>query len=230
MAGRGRSGVAIKRGAARSARVIRQNQGMSDAPHDLRSGPSGPFGFFQSLLSSIRPPEWVVDELQNRVVLFLNHVLMQEPAAQDRLRRQKGKPVRVQWGDFHLSLAATSAGLLERPSSNVKPELSVTLTQTSPFALAQAVIAGNKPGVDIQGDVQLAAEVAWLVDNVRWDVEEDLSRVVGDAAAHTLAQVARNASQAIRRFVDRRPGGSTAGGSSKTSGPNPVSDAIGPGA
>lgn len=203
---------------------------MSDAPHDPRSGPSGPSGFFQSLLGSIRPPEWVVDELQNRVVLFLNHVLMQEPAAQDRLRRQKGKPVRVQWGDFHLSLAATPAGLLERPSANVKPELSVTLTQTSPFALAQAVIAGEKPGVDIQGDVQLAAEVAWLVDNVRWDVEEDLSRAVGDATAHTLTRVARSASQAIRGFVSRRPGGSATGGPPESESPAPASDTYGSGA
>lgn len=173
------------------------------------AGPSGasPLNFLQSLLGSIRPPEWVVDELQNRLVLFLNHVLMQESAAQDRLRRQKGKPVRVQWGDFHLTLAPTAAGLLERCAPGVKPELSVTLTQTSPLELAQSVLAGQKPGVDIQGDVQLAAEVAWLVDNVRWDVEEDLSRVVGDATANTIARFARSASQAIKSFVDRLPEG-----------------------
>ena len=164
-------------------------------------------GFLQSLLSKVKPPGWVVDETQNRVVLFLNHVLMAEPAAQDRLRRQKGKPVRVQWGEFNLTLVPTAAGLLERPMGSVKPELSVTLTQNSPIALAQSVIAGDKPGVDIQGDVQLAAEVAWLVDNVRWDVEEDLSRIVGDAAAHTLVRVAKSAAQAIKGFADRGMGG-----------------------
>lgn len=168
---------------------------------------ASPLNFLQSLLGSIRPPEWVVDELQNRLVLFLNHVLMQEPAAQDRLKRQKGKAVRIQWGDFHLTLAPTAAGLLERCAPDAKPELSVTLTQTSPLALAQSVLAGQKPGVDIQGDVQLAAEVAWLVDNVRWDVEEDLSRVVGDATAHTIARFARSASQAVKAFVDRMPEG-----------------------
>jgi ubiquinone biosynthesis protein UbiJ len=166
-----------------------------------------PLNFLQSLLGAIRPPEWVVDELQNRVVLFLNHVLMQEKAAQDRLRRQKGKPVRIQWGDFHLTLAPTAAGLLERCAPDAKPELSVTLTQSSPLALAQSVLAGHKPGVDIQGDVQLAAEVAWLVDNVRWDVEEDLSRVVGDATAHTLSRFARSAAQAVKAFVERLPEG-----------------------
>lgn len=171
------------------------------------SGSRSPLGFLQSLLGSIHPPEWVVDELQNRVVLFLNHVLMQEPQAQERLKRQQGKPVKVQWGEVHLTLAATAAGLLERPTGSGQPELTVTLTQASPFALAQSVIAGDKPGVDIQGDVQLAAEVAWLVDNVRWDVEEDLSRVVGDATAHTLGRVARAASHAVKAFVARLPEG-----------------------
>lgn len=163
-------------------------------------------GLFQSLLSSVRPPDWVVDEVQNRVVLFLNHVLMQEPQAQERLRRQQGKPVRVAWGDFHLTLAATPAGLLERPSGDRQPELHVTVSQTSPVELARQVIGGERPMVDIRGDVQLAAEVAWLVDNVRWDVEEDLSRVVGDAVAHNLVKGARLAASGLKSFVDRRPG------------------------
>ena len=184
---------------------------MKNEPPVFSSGPgtsgASPLNFLQSLLGSIRPPDWVVDELQNRLVLFLNHVLMQESAAQERLKRQKGKPVRIQWGDFNLTLAPTAAGLLERCDPGAKPELSVTLTQTSPLELAQSVLAGQKPGVDIQGDVQLAAEVAWLVDNVRWDVEEDLSRVVGDATAHTIARFARSASQAVKAFVDRMPEG-----------------------
>lgn len=182
---------------------------MNTAPPTSSSGGNAnPLGFLQSLLGNLRPPEWMVDELQNRVVLFLNHVLMQEPQAQERLKRQKGKPVKVQWGEVHLTLAATAAGLLERPAAGAAaPELTVTLTQTSPLTLAQTVMAGDKPGVDIQGDVQLAAEVAWLVDNVRWDVEEDLSRIVGDAAAHTLVRVAGAASQAVKSFVGRAPAG-----------------------
>ena len=108
---------------------------MSDAPYDTSAAGPVP-GLLQSLLSKVRPPDWVVDEMQNRVVLFLNHVLMTEPQAQERLRRQKGKPVRVQWGEFNLTLAATAAGLLERPSCHAKPELSVTLTQASPLVSA----------------------------------------------------------------------------------------------
>lgn len=181
---------------------------MKTEPPVSPSGAAGsPLTALQSLLGSLRPPAWMVDELQNRVVLFLNHVLMQEPQAQDRLRRQKGKPVRIQWGEIELTLAATPAGLLERAAAGANPELRVTLTQASPLAVAQAVVAGERPGVDIQGDVQLAAEVAWLVDNVRWDVEEDLSRLVGDAAAHTLVGVAGTAVRGLKAFLERLPGG-----------------------
>jgi len=163
-------------------------------------------GPLQSLLGAIRPPVWVVDELQNRLVLLLNHVLQQEPAATERLRRQAGKPLKLQWGDFHLTLAPTRAGLLERcDPALTPPELTVTLTQTSPIELAQRMLAGDKPAVDIQGDVQLAAEIAWLVDNVRWDIEEDLSRLLGDAPAHTLVAFARRAAEGVKAFVERMP-------------------------
>jgi ubiquinone biosynthesis accessory factor UbiJ len=153
------------------------------------------------LLKGLQPPDWVVDDLQNRVVLFLNHVLGQEGQAQDRLRRQKGKCVRLQWGDFHLTLAPTPAGLLERVNPATAPDLAVTVSQTSPLALVQTVLAGDKPAVDIRGDVQLAAEVAWLVDNLRWDLEEDLSRLVGDGPAHALARLGRTLVTALRGFL-----------------------------
>jgi len=207
---------------------------MKNVPPDFspgaQTGSRTPLGFLQTLLGSIRPPDWVVDELQNRLVLFLNHVLMQEPQAQQRLKRQTGKPVKLQWGDVHITLSATPAGLLERPTSAAPPELTVTLTQSSPLAVAHSVIAGDKPGVDIQGDVLLAAEVAWLVDNVRWDVEEDLSRLVGDATAHTLSQFARAASQAVKAFVARLPEGFVPRPASPTATASPASAATAEGA
>jgi ubiquinone biosynthesis protein UbiJ len=70
-------------------------------------------------------------------------------------------------------------------------------------------LRGDKPAIRNEGDVQLAAEINWLVDHVRWDVEEDLARLIGDAPAHQVAQVARRAAQALRQFVgSRMPSGS----------------------
>lgn len=166
----------------------------------------------QNLVESVQPPDWVVDETQNRVVLLLNHVLMQEPQAMDRLRRQKGKAARLVWGRFELTLQASPAGLLARqpfpvPSGEVpvRPDLTVTLTQTALPALLATAARGEKPAVTIEGDVQLAAEVAWLADNVRWDLEEDLSRVLGDAPAHTLVKALSGARAAVQAFAGRLP-------------------------
>jgi ubiquinone biosynthesis protein UbiJ len=57
--------------------------------------------------------------------------------------------------------------------------------------------------VRIEGDVQLAADINWLVDNLRWDVEDDLARVIGDGPAHTVGNVARSAAAALKGFVDK---------------------------
>lgn len=45
--------------------------------------------------------------------------------------------------------------------------------------------------VEVTGDARLANEVMTLARHLRWDFEEDLATVVGDAAAHRLAQAAR---------------------------------------
>jgi ubiquinone biosynthesis protein UbiJ len=172
----------------------------TQSPFSLAAGLVEQFG------AGLQPPPWVVDELQHRLVLFLNHVLMQEPEAQARLVRQKGRQVRMQWRGFTLQLASTPAGLLEVPADVAPPDLLLTVTEGSPFALAQAALRGDKPAVRIEGDVQLAAEVNWLVDHVRWDAEEDLSRLIGDAPANAIARAARGAAQALQQFVRARPG------------------------
>ena len=56
----------------------------------------------------------------------------------------------------------------------------------------------------IEGDVQFAADIQWLADHLRWDIEEDLARLMGDVPAHALAQAARNMAQAISQFVASR--------------------------
>jgi len=165
----------------------------------------------------LQPPGWMVEEMQRRLVLTLNHVLQQEPEAQARLKRQAGRVVEAHWRIFSVRLQATAAGLLDLGPITQNPDLTLTLTDESPFALAQGALRGEKPAVRIVGDVQLAAEVQWLVDHVRWDLEEDLARVFGDAPAHAVATAARRMASALRGFVGRggaAPGSGTPGGPS----------------
>jgi ubiquinone biosynthesis accessory factor UbiJ len=159
------------------------------------------------LPASFTPPAWAVAEVHQRVVLFLNHVLMQEPAARDRLQRQRGRQVQVCWRDHVFQCGFTPAGLVEfiTPDASTKAaDLVLRVNEPSPFELAKTVLHGDKPAIRIEGDVQLAAEVNWLIDHVRWDPEEDLARLIGDASSHTLVQSAKRVVDALQSFVKQR--------------------------
>lgn len=162
-----------------------------------------PFLFPAGAAAPWQPPEWLVDEIQQRLLLLLNHVLAQEPEATRRLSLVKGQTLLLRWRHFFLGLIVTPAGLFERAALDAAPDLTLTLTEESPLSLAQAALRGQKPPVRIEGDVLLAAEINWLVDHVRWDLEEDLSRLIGDAPARALGQAAHGILSALRDFAGR---------------------------
>lgn len=167
-----------------------------------------PFIMLEAILQSfnlpITPPAWAVDETHRRIVLLINHVLMQEPQAMERLVRQKGRVVLLQWRTLTFRLLVSPAGLFDVAAADAKADLVLVITQESPLAIAQELMQGGKPTVRIEGDVQLAAEVSWMIDHVRWDIEEDLARLMGDAPAHALAQAARAMAQTVQQFAGQR--------------------------
>ncbi len=170
--------------------------------------------FAQTFKANFQVPTWVIEEVQRRILLLLNHVLMQEKAATSRLVRQKGRVVLVQWRSYSMRFLVTPAGLLDIAVATATPDLSLSVTEESVVSIAQSALRGDKPAVRIVGDVQLAAEVNWLVDHVRWDIEEDLSRVLGDAPAHAMGQVAQRMARALREFAGGRSTPADAGGAS----------------
>jgi ubiquinone biosynthesis protein UbiJ len=53
--------------------------------------------------------------------------------------------------------------------------------------------------VGITGDTDFAAVIHHLARELRWDIEEDLSRVFGDIAAHRMAETGRT----LQRWGER---------------------------
>ena len=81
----------------------------------------------------------------------------------------------------------------------------------------------------IEGDVQLAAEMGWLAENLRWDAEEDLSRLIGDAPAHAIAEAGRRLFAGLKQFLARAPTAQPSAPSPSFVRPataSPVSDAV----
>jgi ubiquinone biosynthesis protein UbiJ len=161
-----------------------------------------------------------------RLLLLVNHVVAGEPVATARLRPHAGRSLRLQWrGEAGLlplppavALRVTPAGLFELDETAPDAaDLRVTIDLPPPHRLLAQWFAGERPPVAVDGDAQFAADVAWLGENLHWDIEHDLAGVIGDAPAHELLRFGRSlreglgrAGQGLQERWQRRPGGSDA--------------------
>ena len=146
-----------------------------------------------------------------RLTLWMNHVLAGEAAAVQRLRPHAGRRIRLQplgWPALlprwpELTFTVTPAGLLEwSPAPPAEPpDLQLTVDASNPARSVVQGLAGQRPQVSIVGDAALAADVSWLMDNVRWDPQDDLARFIGEGPAHELARVGRTLAGGLRDAV-----------------------------
>ena len=125
------------------------------------------------------------------VVAFLNHLLEAAPWARDRLAPFAGRTWRVELTPLpDLAFVVREDGMLGS-SDALEPHLVVTLTPAALPALARRDETVVRE-MTFTGDAELAAALQYLARHLEWDVEEDLSRVVGDVAAHRIAGGARD--------------------------------------
>lgn len=157
-----------------------------------------------------------------RLTLLLNHVLAAEPLATLRLKPHAGRCIQLhfdRWPDRLPALPPTAfqvtpAGLLEWRTDPVDdPALRVSIDASNPALGLAHALTGRRPRIDVAGDAAFAADLNWLIDNLRWDVEDDLARAVGQAPAREIARLAggiavamRGAAQAVDALVRRRRG------------------------
>ena len=99
-----------------------------------------------------------------------------------------------------LAWRVTAAGLLDWCGLQGvdAPDLAVRIDASNPALALVRTLAGDKPRIVVAGDAQLATDVNWLFDNLRWDLEDDLGRLVGPAPARELARFGRGVATALR--------------------------------
>ncbi len=186
------------------------NPGGSDANDlfgQLAALPARALDGAHRLFTQQPPPAWLTDELQNRLLLLVNHVLSQEPEAMRRLARHKTKRLQVDGGGVGLCWEISGVGLFMRADTTrlVEPDLRVAVIETQWAALLKTVASGAQPEVKIFGDVLLAAEIGWIRDHVRWDIEADVARVIGDVPAVSLTRIVKGVIATVQQFSKRAP-------------------------
>lgn len=149
--------------------------------------------------------------LMQRLTLWLNHVLAGEAVAVQRLRPHAGRCMVLQLNGWPtllpplppLVFVVTPAGLLEWCGDAPLParDLELAVDASNPARMLAEGIAGGRPAVAVVGDAALAADVSWLMDNLRWDVQDDLARIVGAGPAHQLARIGAALAAGLRASV-----------------------------
>jgi len=115
------------------------------------------------------------------------HVLRPASWARERLAEHAGKQALVLLPLGSILVRINPDGGIDSGNSDAQPELIVTL---SSVAAAKWLVDRESAwrAARVEGDAELAAAISYVVANLRWDYEEDLSQVIGDIAAHRVAR------------------------------------------
>lgn len=117
-----------------------------------------------------------------RIAAF-NHLLNQHPEVRADLALHAGRRIAITLPPFDLAGVVTDEGWLA--ACEGEPEARLRLKH----GVALAQLSGREPALSdivLEGDTELATEVGRIVRRLQWDATEDLSRVVGDVAAHRV--------------------------------------------
>jgi len=131
----------------------------------------------------------------------INHVLGREPWACTELAKHAGKTILVQLSFGRLCFEINPAGCLEVLKEVDSPTLALELSTKAMSDLAAS--PGNLKeqafkAVKITGDADLAQLIGRLAGQLRWEYEEDLARVVGDAPANFAVRQGKKLVSATR--------------------------------
>lgn len=125
------------------------------------------------------------------VTRFLQHITQQNNWARPYLTPFSGQVI-----TFDFVLMQAHLIILEDGSLAIAPDKTqANATVHIPPSLGLRLATGDahaKSLIKVEGDLHLATEVSKVLQQMRWDIEEDLSHVVGDIAAFKLGEVSKS--------------------------------------
>ena len=127
----------------------------------------------------------MIDQIaSSATIALLNRTLAREQWARDKLAPFAGRSARFDAAPFALTLQVTDEGTFA-PAENGEPAVTIGVALSSlPLAMLDPQAAMKD--VRLIGDAEFAQALAFVLQNLRPEPEEELSRFIGDAAAQRL--------------------------------------------
>ncbi|OIP10037.1 MAG: hypothetical protein AUK49_05505 [Betaproteobacteria bacterium CG2_30_68_42] len=123
--------------------------------------------------------------LVQAVTLALNHLLRAQAWARERLRPHAGSIIRMTMPPWRASWVVNPDGSVAEAAAGAA-DVEMVLSPWAPLLALRGSEALVK-SARVNGSAELADALAFVLRELRWDYEEDLSRVVGDIPAHRIA-------------------------------------------
>jgi ubiquinone biosynthesis protein UbiJ len=112
----------------------------------------------------------------------INYLLAAEPWAQRALLAHAGKVAVIDLGIASLRFRVDGDGKTEASGAETPADVTIHVKPADlPLILANRERAFSY--VTIDGDAGFASTISQLAESLRWEAEEDLSRLIGDVAA-----------------------------------------------
>lgn len=166
---------------------------------------SGPAKGLMGLASM--PVAMLSGSVSKSVSLVLNHLLDQQRSSKTKLQREAGKVLSIAVKPVQIVLRVNDQGYFQTTASvnGLQPPADTEIA----MQWADLIGSVSNPGsaarkASIQGDMDFAQVISGVINDLSWDPERDLARVVGDAQAvwimNTLAALGTNAKDVVARF------------------------------
>lgn len=133
---------------------------------------------------------FVSSRLSTSVVAGINHLLVQEPWARDKLAAHAGKSACFDAEIAAFTMAVAADGMLESATENSAPDVTIRIKAADLLLIAQ-----NRERafsyVKIEGDADFANTISQMSQSLRWEAEADLAKIFGDITAVRMVSTAK---------------------------------------
>lgn len=119
------------------------------------------------------------------LVFALNHLLAQNAWAQKALQAHAGKIVALRLASLEFRLSILEDGQLASAAEDAGIDARLALPPGAALRFLVEHRLDASP-LSMSGDHALATTIGKVLQGLRWDAEEDLSRLIGDIPAHQL--------------------------------------------
>lgn len=128
---------------------------------------------------------------------IIQHLLAQNEWAAPMLQPFASQSVQLSFVLFKTSLVILENGSLAIAGQTNVPDATITIPPSLLLRL-MAKDESAKLQIKVDGDTHLATALAKVLSHVRWDYEDDLSKLTGDVSAHKIGEFTRQSVSTVK--------------------------------